>query len=146
MEIVAAELCEVTEVTSQRLAKVNAEETSRRPSSGEWSKKEILGHLIDSATNNHHRFVRALQDNGLVFPAYEQEDWVRLQAHNRRPWEQLVSLWKLYNLHLAHIVRQMPSEKLETPCSIGSYEPVTLRHLIEDYLVHTKQHLKQLGL
>ena len=147
METVAAELVEVADAVSQRLEKVSEEEASVRPSSSEWSKKEIVGHLIDSATNNHHRFVRAQQqEDELVFPAYEQEDWGRLQAHNNSSWEQLVSLWRLYNLHLAHIVSHIPSEKLETVCKIGSNKPVTLRYLVEDYLVHIKQHLEQLDL
>ena len=146
MESVAVELVEVVETVSQRLDKVSEEEASVRSSSSEWSKKEIVGHLIDSATNNHHRFVRAQQEDELVFPAYEQEEWVRLQEYISNSWEQLISLWRWYNLHLAHIVRHIPAEKLETVCRIGSNEPVTLGYLIEDYLVHMKQHLEQLGL
>ena len=146
MEHVAAELVELTETTSQRLARIGDEEASVRPSPNEWSQKEIVGHLIDSATNNHHRYVRAQLGDELIFPAYEQEEWVSVQAHNKSSWEQLINLWRLYNLHLAHVIRQMPSDKLETTCRIGSYEPVTLGYLVEDYLVHMKQHLKQLGL
>ncbi len=146
MENMAAELAQLTEAVSQRLARIQDEEASVRPSPNEWSQKEIVGHLIDSATNNHHRFVRAQLDDELVFPAYKQEEWVRVQVHNENPWEQLVKLWRLYNLHLAHVIRQIPSEKLEAPCRIGSYAPVTLGYLVEDYLVHMKQHLQQLGL
>jgi hypothetical protein len=146
METFAAELVEVVKTVSQRLENVSEEEASVRPSANDWSKKEIVGHLIDSATNNHHRFIRAQQEDELVFPAYEQEEWVRLQEYITSSWEQLVSLWRLYNLHLAHIVRHISSEKLETVCRIGSNEPVTLRYLVEDYLVHMRQHVKQLGL
>jgi hypothetical protein len=146
MENVADELVELVTAVSQRLEKIREEEASARPSPNEWTKKEIVGHLIDSATNNHQRYVRAQLEDELVFPAYEQEEWVRVQVHNGSSWEQLVSLWRLYNLHLAHVVRQISSEKLETPCRIGSYETVTLGYLVEDYLVHTKQHVKQLGL
>ena len=107
---------------------------------------EILGHLIDSATNNHHWFVRALQVEGLVFPPYEQEDWVRLQDYNSTAWESLVELWRLYNYHLAHVIRRIPGDRLEVVCRIGPHEPVTLGYLVEDYVVHLKHHLRQLGL
>ena len=146
MESVAAELVELTEAVSQQLAKIGDEEASVRPAPDEWSKKEIVGHLIDSATNNHHRFVRAQLDDELVCPGYEQEEWVRVQAHNEVPWEQLIRLGRVYHLHLAHLVSKIPSEKLETACRIGPFEPVTLRVLVEDYLVHMRLHLKQLGL
>ena len=146
MERVAAELVELTEEVSQRLARIGDEESSVRPAPNEWSKKEIVGHLIDSATNNHHRYVRAQLEDELVFPAYEQEEWVSVQAHNKSSWEQLINLWRLYNLQLAHVIRQIPSDKLGAPCRIGSYEPVTLGYLVEDYVVHMKLHVKQLGL
>jgi hypothetical protein len=146
MESVAAELVELTETVSPQLARIGDEEASVRPALDEWSKKEIVGHLIDSATNNHHRFVRAQLGDELIFPGYEQEEWVKVQAHNEVPWEQLISLWRVYHLHLAHLISKIPSEKLETTCRIGSFEPVTLRYLIEDYVVHMRLHLKQLGL
>jgi hypothetical protein len=92
------------------------------------------------------RFVRGQLADELVFPGYEQEEWVRVQAHNKVPWERLINLWRVYHLHLAHVISRIPPKKLETICRIGSFEPVTLRYLVEDYLVHMKLLLKQLGL
>ena len=145
MEEVAAELIRVVEAASERLEKLSEEEAEARRSTGGWSKKEILGHLIDSAANNHHRFIRAQQVDELVFPAYEQDEWVRLQDYSSSSWSHMVGLWRLYNLHLARVIRRISPEKLETVCKIGSNEPVTLRYLVEDYLRHLKHHLERLG-
>lgn len=106
---------------------------------------EVIGHLVDSAANNHQRFVRAQQVAELVFPKYEQNDWVRVQGYNEVPWMDLVELWRRYNLHLAHVMRRIPDDKLEVRCTIGDYAPVTLGFLVEDYLTHLRHHLKKIG-
>ena len=66
---------------------------SWRPSATAWSIKEIIGHLIDSAAHNHQRFVRAQSQADLVFPGYDQDDWVRAQAYNSAPWGPLVNVF-----------------------------------------------------
>lgn len=146
MERIASELEQVVDAASLRLKAFEEADTIARLASDEWSKKEILGHLVDSATNNHHRFVRAQQAEEFAFPQYEQEDWVRLQDYNSTSWESLVELWRLYNHHLAHVIRRIPADRLGVICRIGPHEPVTLEYLVEDYLVHLKHHLRQLGL
>src|SRR5258706_9340245 len=100
------------------LALTEADSQARRPS-GEWSKKEILGHLIDSACNNHQRFVRAQLEAELVFPGYEQEGWARCQGYATADWALLVELWAAYNRHLAAAIARIPAEKLATPCRVG---------------------------
>ena len=77
---------------------------SWRPSATAWSIKEIIGHLIDSAAHNHQRFVRAELQADLVFPGYDQDDWVRAQAYHSAPWGPLLTLWQSYNLHLARVM------------------------------------------
>ncbi|HWH57097.1 MAG TPA: DinB family protein [Terriglobales bacterium] len=111
-----------------------------------WSRKEILGHLIDSASNNHQRFVRASLQQSLEFPEYDQNGCVRVQAPNDADWNVLVSLWAAYNRYIAHVIAHIPATKLETSCRIGSGEPVTLRFLTEDYVRHLVHHLEQIGL
>src|ERR1051325_8023102 len=96
---VAGELLDVVEVASKSLRRIGDTEASLRTAPGNWSKKEILGHLLDSAVNNHHRFVRAQQVEQFTFPAYAQEHWVSSQAYAERPWPELVDLWHLYNRH-----------------------------------------------
>ena len=66
---------------------------------GSWTKKEILGHLIDSAAINHQRFVRAQFTDDLVFDGYVQDDWVKVQDYQNRDWRELVELWHGYNRH-----------------------------------------------
>jgi DinB superfamily len=113
---------------------------------GGWSRKQVIGHLIDSASNNHQRFVRAMLADALEFPRYDQAGNVRVQAVQEADWLLLVSLWASYNRYLAHILAQLPEDKLETVCRIGRGEPVTLRFLAEDYLAHLLHHLRQIGL
>ena len=142
---VADELLRVIEASSEALIRLADSEAAHRPAAGKWSKKEILGHLIDSATNNHHRFVRAQQAEEFTFPKYEQEHWVSSQGYEERPWPELVELWRLYNRHLAHVIRRIPKEKLRVICKIGPDEAVSLGYLVEDYVVHLKHHLRQMN-
>jgi hypothetical protein len=144
MENIASELEQVVDAAVLRLKTLAEADVTPRPAEQEWSEKEVLGHLIDSAANNHHRFVRAQQTEELAFPRYEQDDWVRSQHYDGASWESLVDLWRSYNHHLAHVIRHIPADQLETPCRIGPSEPVTLRCLVEDYLVHLQHHLRQL--
>ena len=112
---------------------------------GKWSRKQVLGHLIDSASNNHQRFVRATLQTSLDFPGYDQDGCVRVQAVEEAQWPLLITLWAGYNRYLAHVIAHLPASKLETLCRIGSHEPVTLKFLAEDYLRHMLHHLAQIG-
>jgi DinB superfamily len=132
------------------------EEQSQIPrSEGKWSRKEIIGHLIDSAANNHQRFVRAQFSDDLVFAGYEQEQWVRVQNYQGEVWAELVQLWKLYNQHILHLVSLIPEgtrTKLRSKHNlhqiasdmISADEPVTLDFFVRDYLDHMKKHLGQI--
>jgi len=143
---IANELVGVVETASQKLRLLQETEVTLKPAPGKWSKKEILGHLIDSATNNHQRFVRAQMVEELTFPGYEQDEWVRRQDYNAKPWNELVELWRLLNRHVAHIIRNVSEENMQTPCRIGqSATPVEMGAIVEDYLGHMRHHLHQLG-
>ena len=142
---VAGALLSVVEAASESLRAIDDSEASLRSASGSWSKKELLGHLIDSAANNHQRFIRAQQVDELIFPAYAQEHWVSSQGYGEHPWPELIDLWRLYNRHLAHVISLIPQEKLAVTCVIGANEPVTLGYLLEDYVVHIRHHLQDLG-
>lgn len=69
-----------------------------------WSRKQVMGHLVDSASNNHQRFVRAAIDGEYVGPGYAQEQWVAVGRYQEAGWAELISFWRLYNLHLAHVL------------------------------------------
>src|SRR4051812_25420322 len=101
MKSTAAELLEVLETSRKKLQAISEEESARPLAQGKWSPKEVLGHLIDSASNNHQRFVRCIIEDGVSLPNYLQDDWVRSQAYREEPWPELVALWGSYNLHLA---------------------------------------------
>jgi DinB superfamily len=109
-----------------------------------WSKKELLGHLIDSAVNNQVRFVRAQSAPRSDFLRYEQEFWVAAQSYATEPWPDLVNLWFLLNRHLLHVVKAMPAEVLPHECMIAGYAEMTLQALIIDYVRHLEHHLTQL--
>jgi len=126
------------------LRKISEPESARPILAGGWSRKQIIGHLIDSASNNHQRFVRATLQPSLDFPGYDQAGNVEAQAIQQASWPLLVSLWADYNRFLAHVIAHLPASKLETPCRIGSAEAVTLRFLATDYLVHMEHHLNQI--
>ncbi len=133
----------LTEV-EPRLSKLTDDGLDYRPSPGEWSKKEILGHLIDSTANNHHRIVRAVYNAATNFPTYDQNEWVRIQNYNERSWASIVKLWSAYVDHLCHIIESIPQEAVSSPCNIGKENPVALEFVIEDYLSHLEHHLKDI--
>jgi hypothetical protein len=112
---------------------------------GHWSRKEILGHLIDSAANNHQRFVRGQHTHELVTPRYEQEEWVSTERFNDRDWDDLVQFWIAYNRHLLHLMSHVRPESLSTVVRIGDYDPVSLEFVMIDYVHHMKHHLHQIG-
>ncbi|HZS09278.1 MAG TPA: DinB family protein [Blastocatellia bacterium] len=134
----------VVEAASSSLAVISETESEARVIEGKWSKKEILGHLIDSASNNHQRFVRVQLTDALSLPGYEQNAWVETQAYQTEKWESLVALWRVYNLHLAHLVSHIPEGRLSNRVAVGGGDPVTLEFLIRDYLSHLKHHLGQI--
>jgi hypothetical protein len=126
-----------------RLREIPEGEFSRKPGPGKWSKKEILGHLIDSATNNHQRFVRG-QFEDVPFIIYDQDNWNRCSRYNDMASEHVISFWAAYNRHLAEVIKRIPAEGLQRKCRTNEAEPVTLEWLIEDYVQHMEYHLKQM--
>jgi len=144
MQETVAEINATIETASARLLQITESESEARPEPGKWSKKEVLGHLIDSASNNHQRFVRAQIQGELVFPGYEQDSWTAVQCYQQAPWERLVQLWQSYNLHLSHLMACVPGEKLKNRCVINDGDPVSLEFLMTDYVRHLKHHLDQI--
>ncbi|HXI00364.1 MAG TPA: DinB family protein [Sphingobacteriaceae bacterium] len=99
-----------------KLRPLSEDEFSYRPAPDKWSKKEILGHLIDSATNNHQRFIRGQYENSPVI-FYDQTQWVQLQQFNTENKDTLITFWELYNRHLAHIISVTPIGNLSKTCT-----------------------------
>jgi hypothetical protein len=145
MKELSENLISVIEAAEPRLGEISESESEKPVLSGGWSRKQVLGHLLDSASNTHQRFVRAAQQSSLEFPGYDQDGNIRVQAPQEADWLLLVSLWAAYNRYLAHIIARLPASKLETPCRIGSGAPVTLEFIATDYLRHLVHHLSQIG-
>ena len=129
---------------ARELAHADARKAAGRPRAEAWSPKEVLGHLIDSASNNHQRFVRAQETDALTLPGYEQTHWVRSQGYHDAEWTHLVALWTHFNLHLADVIARIPADRYSVPCTIGGSDPVTLEFIIVDYLSHLKHHAAQI--
>jgi gamma-glutamylcyclotransferase (GGCT)/AIG2-like uncharacterized protein YtfP len=152
-EYVEALWSAVEDATPALLALSDAE-SARHPAPGRWSPREILGHLVDSASNNHQRFVRARWQDNLVFEGYDQDEWVAAQQYQQAPWAELVGLWRAFNLHLARVMAATP-ESVRTrthtwhnldriafqPVAAG--EPTTLDFFMADYVAHLLHHLRQ---
>ena len=138
-----------------RMRAARDEDCERRPAPGKWSAKELLGHLIDSASNNHQRFVRARFRDDLCFDGYDQNAWVQAGAYELAPWSELVDLWEGLNLQIARVVEATPEEALTRPrtdhCldriaweAVPTDEPATLEYFVRDYMGHLAHHLRQI--
>ncbi len=115
-----------------------------RPMADGWSRKEELGHLIDSAVNNHVRFVAAALQDHYDGPSYQQDGWVRAHGYHDMPMATLVDLWEAHNTLLTAVIQNIPGAKLAVPCRIGGGAAATLGFIIEDYIIHMQHHLDHL--
>jgi hypothetical protein len=140
----ASELRTLVNGFSKELLTVDADAAARRPAADTWSAKEVLGHLIDSAANNHQRFVRAQETDMLRLPGYEQNHWVASQGYQDADWPHLVTLWTHLNLHLADVMARIPPAKYSVPCVIGDSQPLALEFIVVDYLHHLRHHMAQI--
>jgi hypothetical protein len=149
-----ADFLETVDTSAARLRALSDAEAGVRPAPGKWSRKEIIGHLIDSATNNHGRFVRAQLQDELIFDGYEQAEWVDVQRYQAREWEELILLWQSLNHHLAHVMETTETNALTKPRArhnldrlawqpVSATEPTTLEYFMRDYVEHLKHHLRQ---
>jgi hypothetical protein len=135
-------LLQTVDQALKAFSSITEQEWTFRPGPNKWSKKEILGHLIDSAANNQLRFVRAqLAEQEYVSFAYEQNFFVSGQNYQEYDTKQVIQLWNSYNSFLAHVIRNVDPEKLNIICRIGNYDPVPLSFIITDYVDHLKHHL-----
>jgi DinB superfamily len=137
-------LTETIEREWPHLCELTDERASMARAPGKWSAKEELGHLIDSAANNHIRFVRGTIEAEYRGPGYSQVEWVRLHGYGGMSWETIRNFWLRYNMFLAELVQRIPESRLETACFIGSNPAVTLQFVIEDYILHMQHHIDQL--
>jgi len=138
-----------------RMRDIPAQESRAKSSPDDWAPIEILGHLVDSAANNHQRFVRAQFTDELVFHGYEQNQWVSSQKYTDESWPDLIQLWSSYNLHLHHVASVIPPAILTKPRATHNLDEIAFRHVdkseattleyfIRDYVDHLRHHLNQI--
>lgn len=141
MEIVTKRLTYLCDTIPPLLTAIDEELFSTKTSPGKWSKKEIMGHLIDSATNNHQRFVRTQFENKPAI-VYDQNKWNAFNFYQQISGQQIISFWTIYNRQLIELIRHIPKANLQLECRVGE-KLLTLDFLITDYVEHLEHHLKQ---
>ena len=127
------------------LSAISDEAASTKPAPSKWSKKEILGHLVDSAANNHQRFVRLQLQPEINLPGYDQDNWVRLNRYQHEPWAEIIALWSAYNRHLVSVIESLDDSALGHVWHAPDGD-VTLEFIATDYVRHVKHHLAQIGI
>lgn len=151
----AQRLVAVIESVMKDLIALSEEEVSSRPQADKWSRKEIIGHLIDSATNNHQRFVRAHLQENLVFLGYQQAEWVNIHRYQESEWQDLITLWYALNHHIARVMEATPESVLFQAHSEHNFHPIgfvkdrvgdtaTIHDFMVDYVDHLEHHLRQI--
>jgi DinB superfamily len=140
----ANELRQTVEAALPMLDAIEDAEASVPWAPGKWTRKEVLGHLIDSACNNQQKFVRTMATAQLDFVGYEQNFWVGSQKYNSAAWTDLIALWRAYNVHLAHIIEHVEPELLGHSITVEDHGTFTLEFIMKDYGEHLKHHLLQI--
>ena len=147
MKLLADQLQDIINEKAFLIENIEEEEFRHRPSPDKWSKKEILGHLVDSAQNNIQRFVRGRYETGIHI-VYDQNNWVEASDYLHYPTSDLIHLWILLNQHLCILWRNMPEAAYSNMSNLSNSEPVwlDLRAVAQDYIAHLEHHIGQLKL
>ncbi len=132
----------VVEAFAKKLSGVNEEITGIKSAEDKWSLKEIVGHLVDSASNNHQRFVRLQFDDLLGFPSYDNELWISVQKYNYMDWKDITFLWHSFNRVLLKVVEHMNTDKLENVWILDE-KAIPLGELVDEYYSHMQWHMRQ---
>ncbi|MBN2297446.1 MAG: DinB family protein [Deltaproteobacteria bacterium] len=136
----------IVESWSTKLVALPVEVISERRNNQNRTIRQILGHLVDSAVNNHHRIVRLQYNENLEFPDYRQDNdrWIAIQNYQEEDWERLVFFWRSYNQHMVHIIKNVNESCLNHTWHDFEGNHETLRTIIEGYLWHLNLHLKEI--
>ena len=145
-DILALDIETVIEEAFDKLQSLSEDVVNRRPTPSDWSAKEVIGHLIDSASNNHQRFVRLQITDGLTFPDYQHDNdaWVRIQKYHETSWDELLDLWQCLNRHLARIIKNVNETCIDHIWVVDEDNTITLGELMVDYLRHLRVHVVQI--
>ncbi len=148
-------LSTIIATATTNLSELKDEDLSAKASPEKWSKKEILGHLIDSAYNNHRRFLLAIDQDNLIFDGYNQVAWVQYNNYQNRDLQDIITTWATVNTHLAELIKVLPHNKITAITTDHNFDaismntlkkgiPTSLGYLIWDYIFHLEHHLAQI--
>jgi hypothetical protein len=134
-------LKQLVDTEPSKLAELSDSTAALKPSPEKWSPKEELGHLLDSAANNHQRIVRTLLEDRPAMPGYEQQPWVRVHVYQKRDWHELIDTWVALNRQLLMVAAWATESDWTRTCTIAGSEPLTLSFVVQDYVAHMCHHL-----
>lgn len=141
-EKLVKQLISILDESYEKFQHIADDDWNLKPAPNKWSKKEILGHLADSAMNNIHRFIRIRQgDQTNIF--YDQDFWVSANDYQFQDLESITMLWRSVNLQISRIWRKTWDTDLQKTIPVKDETP-TLQFLMEDYIDHLNHHLKQI--
>jgi hypothetical protein len=128
-----------------RLKELQIARVELKPSPSKWSPKEELGHLLDSAANNHQRIVRTQLEDKPKMPGYDGDAWVKLHRYQQRNWQEMIELWRALNQQLLAAAEAVSDSAWSRTCTIADSQPLTLKFVFEDYIDHMLHHLVHIG-
>ncbi len=148
-KILNCELLGLIEKWEPKLMVLSTEIYSNRHNSQNRTIKQIIGHMVDSASNNIHRFVHLqYQPSPLIFPDYahfgNNDRWIAIQNYQDENWKNLLQMWKFINIHIAHVIDNINPEKLDNVWISALDEKISLRDMVNGYLKHFQLHLNEI--
>lgn len=148
-ETLALEITNAIHKWENRLQLLNEEQITIPRNSQHRNIRQILGHMVDSASNNTHRAVHLqYRENPVEFPNYatngNNDRWIAIQNYEQEDWQHLIQLWKYSNLHYAHVVRQIRAEFLQQKWIAAPNVLVSLDEMVTDYPLHLYLHLNEI--
>lgn len=143
------ELLRLVEEWEPKLIVLSEEIVANRRNSQNRTIKQIVGHMIDSASNNTHRIIHLqYQPSPLVYPDYanlgSNDRWIAIQNYQEGEWFDLVQLWKYSNIHIVHVIKNVNMETLDNEWITALNKRVSLKTMILDYLSHFRLHLSEI--
>ena len=144
------ELIRLIDEWEPKLSQLPEDIVTQRRNSQNRTIKQIIGHMIDSASNNTHRIVHMqYQASPLIFPDYanlgNNDRWIALQNYQDEKWHDLVQLWKYSNIHIVHVINNVSAEKLDNVWISALNNAISLKTMIIDYLQHFRLHLSEIN-
>lgn len=146
LTLLTDEIKQVVEVWEPKLLSLSGDVITSRRNHQNRTIKQLLGHLIDSASNNHQRMIRLQYSDNLLFPDYTQDNdrWIAIQNYQSADWQNLVLLWKSFNLHLIHLIKMIDKSKLNNSWTDFEGNKVTLEDMIKGYPHHLNLHINDI--